>query len=152
MQVALRLKLALAGEHAFNQAKFTAKGINWIAGLWAQYQLEPRNGIHGYVLGARIDLDPFATIQPRHVLMARYYAGEDGKSGFPSKKTIASTRFIHSTPSVQARSAEKTKNFRGNQAIAAALAFRVLIVVNCLRFSTKTEVHVLHLITLTGCN
>lgn len=28
--------------HAFNQAKFTAKGVNWIAGLWAQYQLEMR--------------------------------------------------------------------------------------------------------------
>lgn len=34
------VKAGLAGEHAFNQAKFTAKGINWIAGLWAQYQLE----------------------------------------------------------------------------------------------------------------
>ncbi|RML36364.1 phage antirepressor KilAC domain-containing protein [Pseudomonas syringae] len=28
--------------HAFNQAKFTPKGVNWIAGLWAQYQLEAR--------------------------------------------------------------------------------------------------------------
>ena len=26
--------------HAFNTAKFTPKGIAWIAGLWAQYQLE----------------------------------------------------------------------------------------------------------------
>lgn len=26
--------------HAFNQAKFTPKGVNWIAGLWAQYKLE----------------------------------------------------------------------------------------------------------------
>lgn len=34
------VKAGVAGEHAFNQAKFTAKGINWIAGLWAQYQLE----------------------------------------------------------------------------------------------------------------
>lgn len=30
------------GGHAFNQAKFTPKGVNWIAGLWAQYQLEDR--------------------------------------------------------------------------------------------------------------
>ncbi|KPB86160.1 putative DNA-binding protein Roi [Pseudomonas syringae pv. maculicola] len=28
------------GGHAFNQAKFTPKGVNWIAGLWAQYKLE----------------------------------------------------------------------------------------------------------------
>lgn len=28
--------------HAFNQAKFTAKGVNWIAGVWAQYQLVER--------------------------------------------------------------------------------------------------------------
>lgn len=34
------VKAGVAGEHAFNQAKFTAKGINWIAGLWAQFQLE----------------------------------------------------------------------------------------------------------------
>lgn len=26
--------------HAFNTAKFTPKGIAWVAGLWAQYQLE----------------------------------------------------------------------------------------------------------------
>jgi phage antirepressor YoqD-like protein len=25
--------------HAFNQARFTPKGINWVAGLWAQYNL-----------------------------------------------------------------------------------------------------------------
>ncbi|MBY8958351.1 phage antirepressor KilAC domain-containing protein [Pseudomonas sp. MIS38] len=25
--------------HAYNQSKFTPKGVNWIAGLWAQYQL-----------------------------------------------------------------------------------------------------------------
>ncbi|NAP01970.1 phage antirepressor protein [Pseudomonas syringae] len=30
------------GGHAFNQAKFTSKGVTWIAGLWAQYQLEMR--------------------------------------------------------------------------------------------------------------
>ncbi|MDY0250732.1 MAG: phage antirepressor KilAC domain-containing protein [Pseudomonas sp.] len=34
------VKAGLAGDHAFNQAKFTAKGINLIAGLWAQYKLE----------------------------------------------------------------------------------------------------------------
>ncbi|WP_240326034.1 phage antirepressor KilAC domain-containing protein [Pseudomonas syringae] len=28
------------GGHAFNQAKFTPKGVSWIAGLWAQYNLE----------------------------------------------------------------------------------------------------------------
>lgn len=27
-------------EHAYNTAKFTPKGVNWIAGLWAQHQLE----------------------------------------------------------------------------------------------------------------
>lgn len=26
--------------HAFNQTKFTPKGVDWVAGLWAQYQLE----------------------------------------------------------------------------------------------------------------
>ena len=26
--------------HAYNQSKFTPKGVNWVAGLWAQYQLE----------------------------------------------------------------------------------------------------------------
>lgn len=26
-------------EHAYNTAKFTAKGVNWLAGLWAQHQL-----------------------------------------------------------------------------------------------------------------
>lgn len=25
--------------HAFNQSKFTPKGVNWVAGLWAQYKL-----------------------------------------------------------------------------------------------------------------
>lgn len=34
------VKAGLAGDHAFNQAKFTAKGVNWIAGLWGQYRLE----------------------------------------------------------------------------------------------------------------
>ncbi|HAB91944.1 MAG TPA: phage antirepressor protein [Pseudomonas sp.] len=34
------VKAGLAGDHAFNQAKFTAKGVNWIAGLWGQCQLE----------------------------------------------------------------------------------------------------------------
>ncbi|MFA6180385.1 MAG: phage antirepressor KilAC domain-containing protein [Candidatus Methylopumilus sp.] len=29
-----------AGEHAYTQAKFTPKGINWVAGLWAVYNLE----------------------------------------------------------------------------------------------------------------
>lgn len=28
--------------HAFNQARFTPKGINWVAGLWAQYNLHER--------------------------------------------------------------------------------------------------------------
>ncbi|NMX62838.1 phage antirepressor KilAC domain-containing protein [Pseudomonas sp. WS 5079] len=26
--------------HAFNQTKFTPRGVNWVAGLWAQYNLE----------------------------------------------------------------------------------------------------------------
>lgn len=26
--------------HAFNQTKFTHKGVDWVAGLWAQYQLQ----------------------------------------------------------------------------------------------------------------
>lgn len=34
------VKTGLAGDHAFNQAKFTAKGVNWISGIWAQYKLE----------------------------------------------------------------------------------------------------------------
>jgi phage antirepressor YoqD-like protein len=28
------------GGHAFNQSKFTPKGVTWVAGLWAQYNLE----------------------------------------------------------------------------------------------------------------
>lgn len=27
-------------EHAFTQSRFTAKGVQWIAGIWAQYQME----------------------------------------------------------------------------------------------------------------
>lgn len=27
------------GGHSFNQSKFTPKGVTWVAGLWAQYQL-----------------------------------------------------------------------------------------------------------------
>ena len=34
------IKTGGAGDHVFNQARFTAKGVNWIAGLWAQYKLE----------------------------------------------------------------------------------------------------------------
>ncbi|MCY1445265.1 Phage antirepressor protein KilAC domain protein [compost metagenome] len=26
--------------HSFNQSKFTPKGVNWVAGLWAQYKLQ----------------------------------------------------------------------------------------------------------------
>lgn len=29
-----------SGGHAFNQSKFTPKGVTWVAGLWAQYNLE----------------------------------------------------------------------------------------------------------------
>lgn len=29
-----------ANGHAFSQARFTAKGVQWIAGIWAAYQLE----------------------------------------------------------------------------------------------------------------
>ncbi len=28
------------GGHAFNQTKFTPKGVTWVAGLWAQHKLE----------------------------------------------------------------------------------------------------------------
>jgi phage antirepressor YoqD-like protein len=28
------------GGHAFNQTKFTPKGVTWVVGLWAQYKLE----------------------------------------------------------------------------------------------------------------
>lgn len=34
------VKTGIANEHAFTQAKFTAKGVKWIAGEWAKYQLE----------------------------------------------------------------------------------------------------------------
>ncbi len=27
-------------QHAFTQARFTPKGLQWVAGLWAAYQLE----------------------------------------------------------------------------------------------------------------
>lgn len=33
------IKAGIAGEHAFNQAKFTAKGVDWIAGEWAKFNL-----------------------------------------------------------------------------------------------------------------
>jgi phage antirepressor YoqD-like protein len=33
------VKAGVAGEHAYNQAKFTPKGVNWVAGVWAQHQL-----------------------------------------------------------------------------------------------------------------
>lgn len=32
-----------ANGHAFAQARFTAKGVQWIAGVWAAYQLEKSN-------------------------------------------------------------------------------------------------------------
>lgn len=32
------VKTGVAGEHAYSQAKFTPKGMIWIAGLWGQYQ------------------------------------------------------------------------------------------------------------------
>lgn len=31
---------SITNGHAFNQARFTSKGVNWVAGLWAQYNLE----------------------------------------------------------------------------------------------------------------
>lgn len=34
------VKTGTANEHAFSQSKFTAKGIKWVAGEWAKYQLE----------------------------------------------------------------------------------------------------------------
>lgn len=34
------VKTGSANEHAFVQAKFTAKGVKWVAGEWAKYQLE----------------------------------------------------------------------------------------------------------------
>lgn len=34
------VKTGTANEHAFTQAKFTAKGVKWIAGEWAKHQLE----------------------------------------------------------------------------------------------------------------
>lgn len=33
------VKTGTANEHAFTQAKFTAKGVKWVAGEWAKYQL-----------------------------------------------------------------------------------------------------------------
>lgn len=33
------VKAGTNGEHAFNQARFTPKGVNWIAGEWAKHQL-----------------------------------------------------------------------------------------------------------------
>lgn len=31
--------VSTVSDHAFNSPKFTAKGVNWIAGEWAKYQL-----------------------------------------------------------------------------------------------------------------
>ncbi len=36
--------VAHANEHAFNVTKFTPKGVNWIAGLWGQYQARLAQG------------------------------------------------------------------------------------------------------------
>lgn len=33
-------KTGTANEHAYNQARFTPKGVQWVAGLWAVYQLK----------------------------------------------------------------------------------------------------------------
>lgn len=34
------VKTGVANEHAYNAAKFTARGVNWIAGLWAQRNIQ----------------------------------------------------------------------------------------------------------------
>lgn len=34
------VKTGTSNEHAYTQAKFTAKGVKWAAGEWAKYQLE----------------------------------------------------------------------------------------------------------------
>lgn len=34
--------VATANEHAFNSARFTTKGVAWVAGEWAKYQLGPQ--------------------------------------------------------------------------------------------------------------
>lgn len=34
------VKTGTANEHAFTQAKFTAKGVKWVAGEWSKFQLE----------------------------------------------------------------------------------------------------------------
>jgi phage antirepressor YoqD-like protein len=36
----LSVKTGTANQHAFSQAKFTAKGIEWIAGEWAKHQIK----------------------------------------------------------------------------------------------------------------
>lgn len=33
-------KTGTANEHAYNQSRFTPKGVQWVAGLWAVYQLK----------------------------------------------------------------------------------------------------------------
>jgi phage antirepressor YoqD-like protein len=33
------VKAGTSGDHAFNQAKFTPKGVSWIAGEWAKHQI-----------------------------------------------------------------------------------------------------------------
>lgn len=39
------IKTGVAGKHAFNQAKFTAKGVSWIAGLWSQHVLKNKEPV-----------------------------------------------------------------------------------------------------------
>jgi phage antirepressor YoqD-like protein/predicted transcriptional regulator len=34
------VKTGTANDHAFTQAKFTAKGVEWVAGEWAKYQIK----------------------------------------------------------------------------------------------------------------
>lgn len=36
----VKIGTSVANGHAFNQARFTSKGVQWIAGLWAVYKIE----------------------------------------------------------------------------------------------------------------
>jgi phage antirepressor YoqD-like protein len=41
------VKTGTSGDHAFTQAKFTAKGIDWVAGEWAKFQIAGRDAKPG---------------------------------------------------------------------------------------------------------
>ena len=60
--------------HAFNQTKFTPKGVNWIAGLWAQHNLQEAD--HGEDEAKAADLASQALHNMRQIIADRPRAAQ----------------------------------------------------------------------------